>query len=335
VHTSNVNLAGEQEITTQDEERRRPPGPVRQFYSKLRRFWLVKARSVYVDRSIALREGECLRCGRCCWIAFRCPHYDGAGCKIHGRHYEQCKAFPIDRRDTELIRRLGGRCGFTFNGAARTAFPITRYGLKPIAAALLVCGAASIGAYFLIGWYSLALMLPAALVIYFFRDPERLPADHSPQMLLAPADGKIVGIHEGLMPTTEERALVIDIFLSILNVHINRAPASGTVSAVAYRKGEFLNALRSGAADVNENNTVWIESDLGVTMAVRQIAGAIARRIVCTAEPHKRLCAGERFGMIKFGSRTQLFLPIASPLKLEVAEGAKVKAGETVLGYIG
>ncbi|MCD6404511.1 MAG: phosphatidylserine decarboxylase family protein [Planctomycetes bacterium] len=310
-------------------------GVFRQGWSKLRRFWLVTARRGYVRRHLALREGQCNRCGLCCRILFRCPYFDGTGCKIHGNHFSQCKAFPIDKRDIDLIRQMGGECGFSFKEAPMKTAPFTRYGLRPVLAASGLSAAAAAGAAFLVGWWALLFLLPAAFVLYFFRDPERHSDDDSPNVVLAPADGTIVGIREVEMPLGGGKAVMIDIFLSILNVHMNRAPVAGTVAETKYQKGKFLNALRGVAGEVNENNLVVIESPSGVRFALKQIAGVIARRIVCSVAPGDTIAAGERVGMIKFGSRTQVFIPADTGFEVCAEVGGHVRAGKTVLGHLG
>ncbi len=317
-----------------DNNRQKTAGVFKQGWSKLRRFWLVTARKGYVRRQLALREGQCNRCGLCCQILFRCPYFDGVGCKIHGKHFSQCKAFPIDTRDIELIRQMGGECGFSFKEATVKTMPFTRYGLKPVLTTSGLSAAAAAGAAFLIGWWALLFLLPAAFVLYFFRDPERHSDDNSPNVVLAPADGKIVGIREVEMPLGGGKAVMIDIFLSILDVHMNRAPIAGTVAATKYQKGKFLNALRGAAGEVNENNIVVIKSPSGLTFMLKQIAGVIARRIVCSVAPGDTIAAGERVGMIKFGSRTQVFIPAEVGFKVCAEVGGRVHAGKTVLGYL-
>lgn len=211
--------------------------------------------------------------------------------------------------------------------------PLASYGMGTALTAAAVLTALALGASFLIGpWALVALVLPA-FVLYFFRDPERHTVDDA-AAVVAPADGKVVAITDGRMPGTGGKAVLIDIFLSIFNVHINRAPLAGKVSEVIYKKGEFQNALRSGAGEANERNTVFIEVASGGTIAVRQISGAIARRIVCGVSPGDEVAHGARFGMIKFGSRTQLFVPEEMGFEASISVGDKVKAGETVLGRV-
>jgi len=176
----------------------------------------------------------------------------------------------------------------------------------------------------------------AAILIWalmFFRDPERNCPEDS-RLLLAPADGHITEIG-----TIEEKsfigghALRIGIFLSIFDTHINRAPCNVRIEKITYKKGKYLNAMNPQSGRLNESN----ELDLTRTdspkdkLIVRQVSGAIARRIVCAAAEGQELAGGERFGMIKFGSRTELYLPVRGNAKCLVKIGDKVKAGLTPL----
>jgi phosphatidylserine decarboxylase len=173
----------------------------------------------------------------------------------------------------------------------------------------------------------------AAFVLYFFRDPQRKPPAGA-EKILAPADGRVVEIAE-----VEEReflgepAVKVGIFLSLFDVHINRAPCGGEVEYLRYERGRFFNALRRKAARHNENNAIGIaDSSSGRRVLVRQIAGRVARRIVCACTVGQEVSAGERIGMIKFGSRTELYVPLSQLGELHVTLGAKVRAGESVLG---
>jgi len=172
-----------------------------------------------------------------------------------------------------------------------------------------------------------------ALLVYFFRDPpRRVPRE--PGLVVSPADGTICEVTR--LPHDEflgGPAVRIGIFLSIFNVHLNRAPAAARVIALRYSPGEFLNALRPESALRNEN--MWIgleeESPPHRRLVVRQISGAIARRIVCDLRPGEVIPRGHKFGMIKLGSRTELILPDAPGLHVEVEVAQKVKAGSTIL----
>ncbi len=225
--------------------------------------------------------------------------------------------------------------------------PLTKYGLPQVAvlpAALLsvMTGCLLIGVLFLPAWaiISIEVVLAAILIwiLSFFRDPYRIsPSDKC--LLLAPADGRITDIE-----TVEEggfigvRALRIGIFMSIFNVHINRTPCNVRVEKISYREGKYMNAANPKAGRVNEsNNLAMVRIDNPKDkLFVRQISGAIARRIVCEAGQGKELTSGEKFGMIKFGSRTELYVPLNTGAKNSVWEpkclvkiGDKVKAGLT------
>ncbi len=171
--------------------------------------------------------------------------------------------------------------------------------------------------------------------LYFFRDPERVPPARS-GALVAPADGKVVSIAP--CPPPAELGLGsaprwrIGIFLSVLDVHVNRVPADGTVTRIAYRHGAFVNASLDKASEQNERNAVAIRLHDGREIAVVQIAGLIARRILCDLREGDPVRAGQRFGIIRFGSRTDLYLP-EGVLPL-VAEGQSMVGGETVMAEV-
>ncbi len=220
--------------------------------------------------------------------------------------------------------------------------PLTKYGLPevavyPAALAALMAGTALLGPVVLPVWAVgvgegvLALLLVWALM--FFRDPARQPPQDD-ATLLAPADGRIADIE-----TVEESefiggpALRIGIFLSIFNTHINRAPCGVKIEKITYRPGRYLNAMNRLAGKVNESNNLALvrTGPPQDRLLVRQISGAIARRIVCAAREGQQLAGGERFGMIKFGSRTELYLPVDERVQCMVRVGDKVKAGLTPL----
>jgi len=189
----------------------------------------------------------------------------------------------------------------------------------------------------LIYFIPLAILCGAGMVCacFFFRDPTRHVPD-DPKAVLAPADGKVVEVSKTPDGPLGDPAWKIDIFLSVFNVHINRAPCAGTVASIQYSPGKFLNALRQEASAENENNLLGLimaEAD-GALVLVRQIAGVIARRIVCACEIGDKLAQGQAFGMIKFGSRTELYIPESSGFVPEVEKGTRVRAGETILGRL-
>ena len=177
-------------------------------------------------------------------------------------------------------------------------------------------------------WYvTLIFLLVAAFMAYFFRDPERIPPD-DPKLVVAPADGRVT-----LVKTlTEEPGspTVVSIFLSPLDVHINRSPIAGKITETVYTRGKFLMATNEMASLVNEQNALTIQGEINVVCT--QIAGILARRIVCWKKAGETLALGERFGMIKFSSRTDLVLP--ANVRVTVTEGARVRGGTTVIGRI-
>jgi phosphatidylserine decarboxylase len=170
-----------------------------------------------------------------------------------------------------------------------------------------------------VGLLFLALAL---FVLFFFRDPERI-FQGGPGKVVSPADGKVVSIRK------EGGQDVISIFLSVFDVHINRAPVSGTITDVQYRPGRFLVAFDERASRENEQNSITIEQD-GHQLRFVQIAGLIARRIICWRRKGEKLQIGERVGLIQFGSRVDVFFP--EGFKVTAQVGHKVKAGETIIG---
>jgi phosphatidylserine decarboxylase len=175
------------------------------------------------------------------------------------------------------------------------------------------------------------LTLVALWVAWFFRDPER-SGERGDTLVIAPADGKIVQIAEVDEPDfMKGRALRVSIFMNVFNVHVNRYPVDGTVTYVHYNPGKFLNAAADKASLENEQSTVGIESG-GHRVLVRQIAGLIARRIVTYSKVGDRAVQGERFGIIRFGSRVDVFLPTGSTVRVQL--GQLTSAGVTVLGEL-
>ena len=175
---------------------------------------------------------------------------------------------------------------------------------------------------------SVALLI-LVLFLYFFRDPERkIPTGEG--LVLAPADGKVVRI---FFPRGEdgEEGIVVSTFLSLLDVHVNRSPVSGVVSGVTYKKGSFRLAFLDEASRENEQNIISFDHGKD-HITVKQIAGLIARRVVCWVKPNEVVEAGQRIGFIKFGSRVDLILPPGS--KIEVRKGDKVKGGLSIIGRL-
>ncbi|MFC0408754.1 phosphatidylserine decarboxylase [Roseomonas elaeocarpi] len=193
-------------------------------------------------------------------------------------------------------------------------------------------GVAVLGGLFVSQWVGWIGLIFTAFCLYFFRDPERVPPPR-PGLMIAPADGTVVSVMPAVPPPDlnlgDTPRWRVAIFLSVLNVHVNRSPADGVVTRVAYRPGKFLNASLDKASDDNERNALAMRLEDGREIAVVQIAGLIARRILCDVREGSRLHAGDRFGIIRFGSRTDLYLPVGvQPL---VAVGQTMTGGETVI----
>ncbi len=170
-------------------------------------------------------------------------------------------------------------------------------------------------------WAGVPLFVLAAFCLYFFRDPERaIPAG---PVAVSPADGKVVAIRR-----LDDERTRISIFLNIFDVHVTRTPIPGTVAKVEYRRGRFLVASKAAASVENEQNAITVEGG-GTSVEFRQIAGLIARRVVCFKRTGDRVEAGERVGLIKFGSRVDVLL--GPEWRIEVAEGARVSAGSSIL----
>jgi phosphatidylserine decarboxylase len=282
-------------------------------WGRFRRAWLRRFRPGYVRAMAAKRQGECPNC----------PHDI------------------IDPRDLKFFRNV---CGYWFREEDdrfrwRGRLRLARAGLAELLffSTLLVLPLALCVVLALLWqpWCWLPVPILAAgwlFVVSFFRDPERvIPAD--PLAVLSPADGTITHVGE----VEEEdfpggRAFRIGIFLSVFNVHVNRLPRSGRVLGVRYFPGRFLDARAAGCHKVNEQ--LWIdlgEGPPGRLVRVKQIAGAVARRIVCWLRPGEEVRAGDRLGMIKFGSRTELYLPAEVVGEVLVKVGDKVKGGSTIL----
>lgn len=179
----------------------------------------------------------------------------------------------------------------------------------------------------LFGYWVVAIpfLVVAAFMAFFFRDPRRtIPSD--PAAVVAPADGRVTRVRIG--GRENDGQSLVSIFLSPLDVHVNRAPIAGTIERIEYKSGKFLMATNERARDENEQNTLTIVSE-DITVKCSQIAGILARRIVCWKREGDRVECGERFGMIKFGSRTDVILP--STVEILVKEGMHVRGGVTII----
>jgi len=289
-------------------------------WGHVRRWWLRAFRRGYVERMRRLRKGT----------ENRCPHE------------------VLDPRDLKFFRNQGGywwdkaddpftwrdRLPFARTGLAELfAFSLMFYGGGG-ALAWWLCSRGQGGVVGVIGWLVVAtLLVIGGLITWFFRNPNRtIPQGRG--TVVSPADGVITTIdeieHDEFVGGP---AVLIGIFLSIFNVHINRSPLPGRVIGVRYKKGKYLNALRPESARENEQLALRMQMTQAPyrRFVVRQITGAIARRIVCWMKPGDELAAGEQFGMIKLGSRTELVIPREAALELKIKIGDAVKAGSSVL----
>lgn len=216
--------------------------------------------------------------------------------------------------------------------------PPHRAGYPFIAGAAVVWGLGVALSYWVdwFGWLAWLGFLALAFCLYFFRDPERVPPGR-PGLVVAPADGVVVSVQPAVPPLElglgEAARWRVAIFLSAIDVHVNRVPVAGTITRIAYRHGAFLNASLDKASADNERNALAIRLEDGRDVAVVQIAGLIARRIVCHVHEGQKMQTGERFGIIRFGSRTDLYLPEGvMPL---VVVGQTMVGGETVMAELG
>ncbi len=207
--------------------------------------------------------------------------------------------------------------------------PIVREGLPFVAVtggSALLAGALGLG--------TLAVPLSALTLFtaWFFRNPKRL-APQSANVVVAPGDGRVMAIEEEYEPRfLKDHGIRISIFLNIFDVHVNRIPCNGMIEDVVYQPGTFFAANRSDATLRNEQNALMISTAPGAKVLCVQVAGLLARRIVCWAMPGETVACGERFGLIRFGSRMDLFLPLSTQVRAAV--GDRVKGGVTVLGEL-
>lgn len=216
-------------------------------------------------------------------------------------------------------------------------FLLSKYGFREWLTATIVAGA--IAALFLwVGWWPAAAVtaVPWLAVLLFFRDPIRpLPSDLAPGAMLSPADGVVSAVERvEHHDAAGGPAVVIRIFLSVLNVHVNRFPCDGEVVGIEYKRGFFHDARSAECPVANESNLVTIRNAGGRTIGIRQIVGKLARRIVCGVAVGDRLTRGQRYGMIKFGSSTELILPQDLDPEVHVARGDRVRGGRTILATL-
>jgi phosphatidylserine decarboxylase len=204
---------------------------------------------------------------------------------------------------------------------------VAQEGWAHVAIAVIVAAVAT--AFF--GWWSAPLWLVVVFVVQFFRDPAR-PVPQGEGLVLCPADGRVLVVGNARDPYLERDAVKLSIFMNVFNVHSNRSPVTGAVQSVTYSAGTFVNASFDKASSGNERNAIVLRTDSGVDVTCVQIAGLIARRILCYVKTGDALAAGQRYGFIRFGSRVDVYLPPGSQPR--VAIGDKVKATSTVLAEL-
>ena len=181
------------------------------------------------------------------------------------------------------------------------------------------------------GWWSLPLWLVAAFILQFFRDPPRTPPGDGYTVVSA-ADGRVVAVEPARDPYLERDAIKISVFMNVFNVHSNRSPVDGEVKKRWYEPGRFFNAALDKASSENERNALWLRTPSGADVTCVQIAGLIARRILCYVGEGDRIVRGQRFGFIRFGSRVDIYVPRDATLK--AALGDKTYAASTVIAIL-
>jgi phosphatidylserine decarboxylase len=194
----------------------------------------------------------------------------------------------------------------------------------------IASGVSLLAAYFF-GWWSLPLWLLALFILQFFRDPAREVPD-DPRAVVAPADGRIVEVSRSEDPYLRRQALKVSVFMNVFNVHSNRSPVDGVVKERWYFPGAFVNAALDKASLSNERNAIWLRTREGADVTCVQVAGLIARRILCYVGAGAELVRGQRFGFIRFGSRVDVYLPVDAQVKAAIGE--KVFAAESVLAWL-
>jgi phosphatidylserine decarboxylase len=222
-------------------------------------------------------------------------------------------------RAGDLARRLGGAIGIAAEGVK-------------MAAVVLAAGALA----FALGWHEAGgvVILCGLAIAAFFRDPERSPIPACERLVLSGADGTVSDVAEMPLPdgAAGERYHRVSVFMSPLNVHVNRAPVGGEIISVRHTPGAFHAAFRDHASEHNERNLIVLSDARGRQHAMVQVAGYLARRIVCRLHPHDTVRCGERIGLIMFGSRVDHFIP--PDYRVVVKTGEKVRAGESIIGVL-
>jgi len=212
---------------------------------------------------------------------------------------------------------------------ARAVLPVAQPGLKFIFITILIAGMLFYFEWIVFAWIVFAVTL---FVCWFFRDPDRVIPEEE-KSLISPADGRVIVVEkQERCDYLSKPCIKVSIFMNVFNVHVNRIPFDGVVQKVEYHPGKFMNASFDKASVHNERNAVMIKTDQDKEFAVVQIAGLIARRIVNCVRVGERVKKGDRYGMIQFGSRLDLYLPV--DFEVAVRVGERTSAGSTVIGYM-
>ncbi|HEX5050666.1 MAG TPA: phosphatidylserine decarboxylase [Planctomycetota bacterium] len=284
-----------------------PVAALAQAFGRWRRAWLRALRPAVAARRAAQRLGSC----------------------------PGCTHDVLDGRDLLWVRNV---CGHDVPGPLRVdpfrdRFGLVRLGRADVLACLMLGGAAAFALAFVQPWFAPAPLLLPLFAVWFFRDPDRI-SPRGPALVLAPADGVLDDVrHEAQCAFFDGPAWRLGIYLSLLDVHVNRAPVAGRAESFEYRRGRRLPTKRRGCTDGNEQLLTWFRLDGGGTVVVRQIAGPAARRICNVLRSGERVAAGQRFGLIKFGSRTEVWVP-ADGVQLAARPGDRVRGGESVLALL-
>jgi phosphatidylserine decarboxylase len=212
--------------------------------------------------------------------------------------------------------------------SASYPYPIVAREGWPYLGAVTVAAAV---ATWLVGWWSAPLWLAALFVLQFFRDPAReVPGDS--RTVVAPADGRVIAVGRARDPYLERSAIKVSVFMNVFNVHSNRSPVDGRVQKRWYNPGRFVNAALDKASEENERNALWLRTSGGADVTCVQVAGLIARRILCYVREGDSLARGQRFGFIRFGSRVDVYVP--EDASVVAALGDKVYASTTVIATL-
>ena len=195
----------------------------------------------------------------------------------------------------------------------------------------LAAGAAMAMHYFAGSAWAVPFWIFLVFILQFFRDPPRRVPD-APDAVICPADGKVIALGEVEDPYLKRPARRVSVFMNVFNVHSNRSPVAGKIMERWYRRGKFVNAALDKASLDNERNALWIRTDRGQDVVVVQVAGLIARRILCYVQPGERIARGERYGFIRFGSRVDVYLPLEA--RFEVSLGDSVKGAADVIARL-